>query len=113
MPHILVHARKQGGCSGTWGEDNFKLSRILISSYEEHLHYILSVVQYGKGQTFPIEPETHSFLTRPCHQCVCTGLRSFVSRPVDIVPARTRDLAKQLGPNFEEIKNDTPGSQNE
>ena len=43
----------------------------------------------------------------------CTGLRLFVSQPVDIVPARTRDLAKQLGPNFEEIDNDTPGSQNE
>ena len=42
-----------------------------------------------------------------------TGLRQFVSRPVDIVPARTRDLAKQLGPKFEEIDNDTPGSQNE
>ena len=42
-----------------------------------------------------------------------TGLRSFVLRPVDIVPARTRDLAKQLGPNFEEIDNDTLGSQNE
>ena len=42
-----------------------------------------------------------------------TGLRPFVLRPVDIVPAPTRDLAKQLGPNFEEIDNDTPGSQNE
>ena len=37
----------------------------------------------------------------------------FATRTVDIVPARTRDLAKQLGPNFEEIDNDTPGSQNE
>ena len=45
--------------------------------------------------------------------CPSTGLRPFVSRPVDIVPARTSDLAKQLGPNFEEIDNDTPGSQNE
>ena len=42
-----------------------------------------------------------------------TGLTPFVSQPVDIVRARTRDLAKQLGPNFEEIDNDTPGSQNE
>ena len=42
-----------------------------------------------------------------------TGLRTFVLRPVEIVPARTRDLAKQLGPNFEEIDNDTPGSQND
>ena len=47
------------------------------------------------------------------HLCILgTGLRPFVSLPVDIVPARTRDLAKQLGPNFEEIDNDTPGSQN-
>ena len=41
-----------------------------------------------------------------------TGSRPFVLRPVDIVPARTRYLEKQLGPNFEEIDNDTPGSQN-
>ena len=52
-------------------------------------------------------------LVNNAQQFLCTGLRPFVSRPVDIVPARTRDLAKQLGLNFEEIDNDTPGSQNE
>ena len=53
-------------------------------------------------------------LYEACHRALTsTGLRPFVLRYIDIVPARMRDLAKQLGPNFEDIDNDTPGSQNE